>query len=94
MSDEMMLLPVSQPCRPVEQRKTEGMHSLSQALSVTSRVVKSPTGLWLNRALKLWALATVAAFILEMTVPQQRHKSPWNLFYTLVWGGHWHKVIA
>lgn len=94
VSDEMMLLPVSQPRRPVEQRETDGMRLLVPGSQCYISCGESLTGLWLNRELLLCVLATVAAFILEVTVPQQRRKSPWNLFYTLVWGGHWHKVIA
>lgn len=76
-----------------------GWGYLSQALGITSCVVKSPVGLWLNRAVLLCVVAAVTGqqwlfFITEVTILQWRHKSPWSLFHALVWGGHWHKVIA
>lgn len=72
---------------------------LSQALGTASCVMKPLVGLWLNRALLLCAPAPVPGqqrlfFMMEVTVLQWRQKSPWSLFYTLVWSGHWHKVIA
>lgn len=92
-SGEMMLLPVRQPCWPVEQRKMDGMQLLVPGSQCSISCGKIPSGSWLKGA-HCCVLPTVAAFILEAPVPQQRHQLPWTLFYTLIWGGHWHGVIA
>lgn len=90
--DEMMLLPVSQSCWSVEPRKMDGMQPLlpgSQCCILYGEILH-----WLMAKWSTPAVFCPAAFILEVTVPQQRRRLPWTWFYTAIWGGHWHKVIA